>query len=194
MSCEVRSYNYWAGCKKNENIIKIKTQIFALPGTHNKWAITKNGYIETFMTALTGELFAVLAEHSILITQHDADHFNQDAFLEGVNATQKLDNMNLIHALFATRSRQVLGKLSSNDAASYLSGLLIGSDVIGAIALLKKTLINIDKVTIIGEPRLSEYYQLVLNHLDITTDTDDTSQNCYCWLRSNIQTALYVKD
>lgn len=151
-------------------------QLFALPGTHNKWALTKNGSIETFLTALTGELFAILKEHSVLISERDSDYFNQDAFFQGVNAIEQLGDTHLVHALFATRSKQLIGGLSSADATSYLSGLLVGSDVLGAIALFRKTAPDISSVILIGEPRLSEYYQLVLNHLEIKTTMADTSQ------------------
>lgn len=153
-----------------------KTQIFALPGTHNKWAFVKNGYIETFMTALTGELFATLREHSILITEPETDYFSEQAFFEGVSAIQKLGDTHLIHALFTTRSKQVLGKLAPKDGASYLSGLVVGSDVIGAISLFNKLLTDVSAVTIIGEPRLSGYYQMVLDHLGIETNITDTSE------------------
>ena len=37
-----------------------------LPGTHSKWALIENGLIVRYTTYLTGELFAVLKEHSIL--------------------------------------------------------------------------------------------------------------------------------
>src|SRR5437868_1945029 len=36
------------------------------PGTHNKWATLRHGKINDFRTVMTGELFALLKEHSIL--------------------------------------------------------------------------------------------------------------------------------
>jgi len=36
------------------------------PGTHNKWCILRAGQIHTFRTVMTGELFSLLKEHSIL--------------------------------------------------------------------------------------------------------------------------------
>ena len=43
-------------------------RLFSLQGTQNKRVMLKEGKIETFLTALTGELFALLEQHSILIT------------------------------------------------------------------------------------------------------------------------------
>ena len=36
------------------------------PGTHNKWALLRRGNIHDFRTVMTGELFSLLKEHSIL--------------------------------------------------------------------------------------------------------------------------------
>src|SRR5689334_16167407 len=36
------------------------------PGTHNKWALLRGGGIRKFQTIMTGELFSLLKEHSIL--------------------------------------------------------------------------------------------------------------------------------
>ena len=41
-------------------------QIFVLPGTHSKWVEAIDNKIVRFATFMTGEIFAVLSEHSIL--------------------------------------------------------------------------------------------------------------------------------
>ena len=41
-------------------------QAIVLPGTHSKWAFAEDGRIVWFATFMTGEVFAVLKEHSIL--------------------------------------------------------------------------------------------------------------------------------
>ncbi len=43
-----------------------KQHSFILPGTHSKWAVVEEGRIVWFSTFMTGELFAVLCNHSIL--------------------------------------------------------------------------------------------------------------------------------
>jgi len=163
--------------RKQGNEPKKPARLFALPGTHNKWTLVENGKISNFLTAFTGELFALLRRNSILITDDTAISFDQDVFMQAVRAIEKLGDGHLIHALFATRSKQVLGEMASTDGLSYLSGLIAAADIIGATRLFKQYVgdgkINNTKVTIIGEPMLTEQYTLVLDHLGI----DSTSCN-----------------
>ncbi|MGC1305554.1 MAG: 2-dehydro-3-deoxygalactonokinase, partial [Caulobacteraceae bacterium] len=42
------------------------THLVCHPGTHAKWAVIADGRIERFVTAMTGELFSVLTQHSVL--------------------------------------------------------------------------------------------------------------------------------
>ena len=139
--------------------------LLALPGTHNKWVLCRNGGVETFLTALTGELYAVLEKHSILLAAGDTADVDGGAFEQGVAAANRLGDANLLHALFATRSRQVLGDLPAASAPSYLSGLCIGADVCGALALFRQRCPDIAGVTLIGEPRLTRRYRLALEQV-----------------------------
>lgn len=97
------------------------------PGTHNKWIQVRDGRIERFRTVMTGELFNLLKQHSILsdLLVHEAGE--GAAFDSGVR--RGLDCDDLQSELFAVRARVLLGEAESTDAASYTSGLLIGSDV-----------------------------------------------------------------
>ena len=55
--------------------------VLCLPGTHSKWVHARDGYLLDFATAMTGEVFKVMCEYSILGTlmRHGADH-DADAF------------------------------------------------------------------------------------------------------------------
>lgn len=151
-------------------------RLFALPGTHNKWAWMQQGRIDTFLTALTGELFALLKNHSVLIADKDSSLFDQAAFFAGVHAIEKLQGGSLIHALFSTRSEQLLSEMPASSAASYLSGLLIAADVMGAINLFEEQTSSLPPVVLIGESMLCERYQLVLNHLQIEAEFSDPAE------------------
>ena len=37
-----------------------------LPGTHTKWVVVDNGCVEYFRTSITGEMFNIVRQHSIL--------------------------------------------------------------------------------------------------------------------------------
>ena len=97
------------------------------PGTHNKWARLEAGQITRFRTVMTGELFNLLREHSILADLLAGPAENDDAFGRGV--TRGLEEGCLTAELFKIRARVLLGQADAGDAASYGSGLLIGTDV-----------------------------------------------------------------
>lgn len=159
----------------------IKTpQLIVLPGTHNKWALVQDGKIEIFVTALTGELYSLLQNHSVLIANAESADFSADIFMQGVVVATTLESGQLLQALFATRSRQVLGELSERYAAAYLSGLLIGSDVVGSLALMEKQMGAISSVLLIGDPALSRCYQLALEFVGIDTELGDAAQIAIC--------------
>jgi 2-dehydro-3-deoxygalactonokinase len=102
------------------------------PGTHAKWVRMVDGRIETFVTSMTGELFAVLRAHSALRVA-DAQE-DEDAFALGLEAAG--DGSALASRLFTTRSRVVGGGMPSRLAESYLSGVLIGAETASTPALL----------------------------------------------------------
>jgi 2-dehydro-3-deoxygalactonokinase len=76
---------------------------------------------------MTGELFSLLKEHSILadILQGPVD-VNQ-AFKQGVRFA--MERSMLPATLFEARAGVLLGQMKKEDAPSYVSGLLIGTDV-----------------------------------------------------------------
>ena len=158
-------------------------QIVILPGTHNKWALVKNGRVDSFVTAFTGELYSVLEQHSILITQPMADHFSDQSFIQGVELAKTLKPGQLLNALFTTRSRQIEGELKAEDAASFLSGLLVASDIIGSMGLfvpgsgqLADGSRQLAEIVIIGDQLLGHAYQLALGSMGIEAQIFDPTQ------------------
>jgi 2-dehydro-3-deoxygalactonokinase len=59
------------------------------PGTHAKWVLIEDGRIVRFVTAMTGELFAVLRAHSVLRSDAPAD--DMAAFDLGLSAAGEGD-------------------------------------------------------------------------------------------------------
>lgn len=101
--------------------------LFCQPGTHNKWIRVAGGRIVDLATALTGELFALLRDHSILSEMMRGAVADGPAFREGVRRAG--EGAPLLTALFGVRAGVLLGRRAREDAASYASGLLIGADV-----------------------------------------------------------------
>jgi 2-dehydro-3-deoxygalactonokinase len=67
----------------------------------------------------------------------------------------------LLHRLFECRSRTLCSEIEPPLAAAFLSGLLIASDVHGALATLRRPAAN-EVVTLIGAPELTALYATAL--------------------------------
>jgi 2-dehydro-3-deoxygalactonokinase len=98
-----------------------------LPGTHSKHIRLRDHSVVGLRTYMTGEVFAVLCEHSLLrfTTQAEETDREDDAFLEGVERSRSHD---LAGSLFQARTRSVLRGKSNAANRSFLSGLLIGAE------------------------------------------------------------------
>ena len=110
--------------------------VAVLPGTHAKWARVAGGRIVGFTTYMTGELFAVLARHSILgrlAPPADEDVAPGAAFSRGVRHARDAGG-GLAGILFSARSSVLAGDLRAEDSLEYLSGLLIGDEVRAGLA------------------------------------------------------------
>ena len=121
------------------------------PGTHNKWARLEGGRIARFTTVMTGELFNLLKEHSILSTMLEGDAEPGDAFARGVR--RGLEDERLPAELFKIRARVLLKQADEKDAASYASGLLLGTDV--RIGLGEGCE---EDIVVMGRPELTRLY------------------------------------
>ena len=106
---------------------------FVTPGTHSKWIDVVDGRITGFATYVTGEVFAVLRQHSILGRLMTSDADDEAAFQRGV-AKAFEDPAGLLHNLFSVRSLGLFNEMSCDVLASYLSGLVIGSEIAHASA------------------------------------------------------------
>lgn len=151
--------------------------VLCLPGTHAKWAVLRDGSIEEFLTAVTGELFAVINQHSVLVRAGDhAADFDDSAFDAGMQRALDHPQAALTHLLFECRSRQVAGDLARHQAPDFLSGLLIAHDVLGAMRLFADVTTGSSTVTIIASPGLAQRYRRALQALHVNTAIVDGSQ------------------
>jgi 2-dehydro-3-deoxygalactonokinase len=138
--------------------------VFCLPGTHTKWVAVTDGAVTQFQTALSGELFELLRRHSVLARDSSEVDAQSPAFALGLEfARQKAD---LLHLLFSARSRVVTGEMAKTDAASYLSGLILGKDIATATALFDIALTD-SPVQIICTPELAALYGKALGAYDV---------------------------
>jgi len=152
---------------------RIGPRVVCLPGTHTKWVFVDDGRIVSFRTAITGEMYSLLARHSVLLAvdsvpDNDSD-FDSDAFAAGVYAAAK-DGAAIMHLLFSVRSRMLKGLLTPEAAPSYLSGMLIGADCATAIGQDRRWK---HEVAIVGEPGLCRRFSIALGRLGVKNSVLD---------------------
>ncbi len=140
--------------------------LVCLPGTHTKWAAVSNGHLQFFNTYLTGELFTLLAEQSVLRLTLAKDGWNEPAFLEAVKAAIESPE-SLLSTCFSLRAEALLNHLDGIEARSRLSGYLIGQELSNALKEVKST----EPITLIGSESLVEIYRVALNSLGISSET-----------------------
>lgn len=137
------------------------------PGTHAKWMVVEEGRLTRFVTAMTGELFAVLRKHSVLRSDAPAD--DPAAFAEGLAAAGEGEA--LATRLFTARARVVGRGEPVESTPSYLSGLLIGAEIASAPQLL-----GVDPdtpVAVLGDPALCGLYRRALERRGVRCETFD---------------------
>lgn len=155
-------------------VLGLQDATLVLPGTHSKWVQLKDGAIIKFNTFMTGEFYALLAQQSILAkslpeASGAAVALDTAAFLQGIDRAQTshvsshASSQGLLGTAFSTRVKSLFNELQPAQAASYLSGLVIG-DELAAMRLPVGS-----QVIVIGSPTLCERYNLALNHLGVQT-------------------------
>lgn len=130
-----------------------------LPGTHSKWAEIRDGQLLRFSSAMTGELFEVLSQHSVL--RHSfagAQDGPQSEAGREEGLAAGLARPGLVTSLaFRTRAASLLAGKGADWCAGYLSGLLIGTEVSGHRGWLGDV-----PVPLIGSTRLTSVYARAL--------------------------------
>lgn len=146
------------------NLMERMTATLVLPGTHAKWVRAAEGAITAFRTFMTGDVYAAVSGHTILSKTLGTDTGNPGAFARGLDAAAGLEAPgDLLARLFSVRSEGLFDRLPPDEAASFLSGLLIGAEVRSAAA-------SADSVIIVGGAALTERYEKAMAHFGIPTE------------------------
>ena len=106
---------------------------YCMPGTHSKWVRLEGRRIVGFSTFMTGELFALMARHSILAHTVGSAEANPDApaFRAAVVAGHRNPEL-LTSRMFSVRGGQLLFADTPEKAAARLSGFIIGAELAGS--------------------------------------------------------------
>jgi len=137
-----------------------------LPGTHSKWVRVEQGKIVSFRTCLSGELFALLRDHSILLkvatpdTPADTPADGPAGFEAGLD--RAACGNGLTGSLFEARAQQLRAGKSASWALGFLSGLVIGNEIVDLHEVDDANDEQADPVVIVGTPDLRERYKHAL--------------------------------
>jgi 2-dehydro-3-deoxygalactonokinase len=129
--------------------------LVCLPGTHSKWVVVSDGAIASIRTVMTGDIFAALQSASVLADLLVDAPACDAVFALGVD--HGLESNDLTAELFTTRARVLTAGMTRADAASRISGLLIGTDVRIGLGHGRA-----DAVPLIGASGLCERFALAL--------------------------------
>jgi 2-dehydro-3-deoxygalactonokinase len=134
--------------------------IVILPGTHSKWVQVEAGALQRFTTHMTGEVFAVMRQHSILgrLMPEGGHAMRPDAFLSGVARANALQSDGLLHDLFTARSMVLLEQMPADACADYLSGVLIGHEIRAGLARTRTQ----GPLILVGDEALCRRYEMAL--------------------------------
>lgn len=132
-----------------------------LPGTHSKWAAMRGTELSRFRTVITGELFEVILNNSLLGAIFTSSSFDENSFLEGVQLGH--ETTTLVSDLFTLRSSVLLDHANSDVQHSRLSGMLIGNEIREGLQLVEAE----GDVVLVGAHSLCSLYQLAFDRIGI---------------------------
>ncbi len=141
-----------------------------LPGTHSKWVSISGQLVTGFKTFMTGELFSLLSNQSILRHSVNSEGWDVSAFV--VAALKSVENPDkTMSELFKLRASSLLQNVDPVTARSTLSGMLIGQELGMAADFWKK-----QTVALIGATEIASLYADTLVELGIDVEMIDAKE------------------
>ena len=147
----------------------------ALPGTHTKWARLENGRVVDFFTSMSGEIFDRLTTQGLLSSIVDGEAADGPVFLKGVSAG-RARHLSLGTLLFGARAQVVRGALAKSDAASYIRGLLIGSEIADAMSVYPT--LGDGVIPLVGNRPLCHLYASALGAAGVSSELIESRAAC----------------
>lgn len=149
--------------------------LIVLPGTHTKWVRASDGAPVGFFTAMSGELYDRLTKQGLLASVVDGDAVVGEVFSAGVRQGSAR-RLGLGTELFSVRARVIRGELHRSEAASFLRGLLIGSEFAAASELLGA--IEGRRTVLVVNAALSVLYRIALAERSVEATVLDGREAC----------------
>lgn len=127
-----------------------------MPGTHSKWVQVQGGEVREFKTCMTGELFSLLEQQSILKHSLGSDGFDVDVFQTTVSSALD-DPGSTVMNLFSVRADDLLTGAQPSASRAKLSGYLIASEIHSARPLWQGK-----NILLLGADKLVTLYSVAL--------------------------------
>jgi 2-dehydro-3-deoxygalactonokinase len=147
--------------------------LVCLPGTHSKWALVRDGVLTDFSTWMTGELFSVIAAHSILsrsVAKDTSVDPESEAFATWVGRALA-SPQDITTKLFKIRAGGLLFGMGEEDSTAALSGLLMGAEIASA-----KRQYGVGDVLLVASGPLALLYGMALSIAGYTVTRIDADQ------------------
>lgn len=149
-------------------------QLVCMPGTHSKWVVLEDGWVKSFATFMTGELFSLLSKNSTLAFAVDADipfGANAPAFVKALD--KEAADLPGLSGLFGVRASQLLGFETREDGAAHLSGLLIGAEALAA----RQSFSGYTDATLVASGPVADLYTAALRRAGLNVRHVDAEQS-----------------
>ena len=102
--------------------------VICMPGTHTKWVHVSADEVISFQTCMSGELFALLTQHSVLRHSIADTGWDDAAFHDAMSQTLSRPE-GLAGRLFSIRAAQLVNDTDTVALRARVSGLLIGAEL-----------------------------------------------------------------
>lgn len=134
----------------------VEDGLICLVGTHPKWVEMRGGRIHRFATYLTGEMYALMRNHSMVgrPATEPEDPAGFDLGLDAADRNAGANRVGLLHLLFGARAATVTGRLPPAALGPYISGLLTGDEINSAFAQFDKPA----SLTVIADKQRAEIF------------------------------------
>ncbi len=150
--------------------------LVVLPGTHSKWVELRSRRIASFKTFLTGEMNAVIREHTSIgkVLQDAPSLDDKVAVAQGIDRARRGvgDERHWLHELFGFRSRAVT-QGPAPALSTEFSAWLIASEIMAA----RRSYPDVTQIQLLASQPLANWYEQIAVMLGFNVNTHN-AEHC----------------
>lgn len=154
-------------------LIDTEDRRICLPGSHSKWVSLVNRKISDIKTYMTGEMYQVMRDNTVLQECFKGSNgaLDKGAFKDGL--IMAASGMLISRLMFSIRT-EFASQVNStaNQRASKLSGILIGSEIMDALS--DKGQADRAPVILVANGAIKQAYMLAFSHMGIPLECVDS--------------------